>query len=402
MITRRDLLIGTAGLAGIAAAPACNRDAQWKKDFGGRRVRLGVVGGNFGSRFQFHLHPNCDVVAVSDLYAERRAKLQRVYGCDTGYDSLAEMLKQHDELDAVALFTPATDHVAHVKQCLARELHVLSAIPACHSIESAQDLAEHVQASGLTYMSAETTWYRPETIWMREQHAAGALGELFYSEVDYYHDKKDLDRLVADRSSRFYTPDGKDKSWRWGFPPMLYPTHALAFVTAVTGERVTAVSALGWGTDHPFLTDNAYGNPFWNETALMQTDEGHAVRCNIFWLVASGPAERASWHGANGSVHMAAQPLHNGKTINRYPLETERLSVPDYVMSDRLPKAMRVRTHHSDSHGFLSAEFIEAILEARAPAIGLRESLAINVPGLVAHASALAGGKQLPVPDLVG
>ena len=37
-----------------------------------RKVRIGVVGGGFGASFQWHLHPNCIVQAVSDLRTDRR------------------------------------------------------------------------------------------------------------------------------------------------------------------------------------------------------------------------------------------------------------------------------------------------------------------------------------------
>ena len=40
-----------------------------------------------------------------------------------------------------------------------------------------------------------------------------------------------------------------------------------------------------------------------------------------------------------------------------------------------------------------------ALVEDREPAIDLYESLAITVPGIVAHQSALKGGEQLAVPS---
>src|SRR5262245_32350703 len=57
-----------------------------------KKIRLGVVGGRFGARFQFHEHPDCTVAAVSDLRPERRKKLQEVYRCDQAYDSLEELV----------------------------------------------------------------------------------------------------------------------------------------------------------------------------------------------------------------------------------------------------------------------------------------------------------------------
>ena len=83
---------------------------------GGRRVRIGVVGGGFGTQFYWHEHPNRTVAAVTDLRADRRERLRQTYRCDTPYASLVEMLRGPDNLDAVAVFSGARDHFAHVSQ----------------------------------------------------------------------------------------------------------------------------------------------------------------------------------------------------------------------------------------------------------------------------------------------
>ena len=50
-----------------------------------RKVRIGVVGGGFGTAFQWHQHPNCVVTGVTDLRADRRETLRNVYKCDQVY-----------------------------------------------------------------------------------------------------------------------------------------------------------------------------------------------------------------------------------------------------------------------------------------------------------------------------
>jgi predicted dehydrogenase len=78
-----------------------------------RKVRIGVVGGGFGTAFQWHQHPNCVVTGVTDLRADRREALRNVYKCDLVYDSMEIMLKQAGNIDAVAIFTEAPNHVPH-------------------------------------------------------------------------------------------------------------------------------------------------------------------------------------------------------------------------------------------------------------------------------------------------
>ena len=251
-ITRRQFLEFTGGLS-VGALLASSGTAFSANHIGGRKIRMGVVGGGFGASFQWHEHPNCVVTGVTDLRPERRQKLRKIYQCDAVYDSLEAMVKEAKDIDAVAVFSGALDHVKHTKVCMNRGWHVVSAVPACNTLEEAQELKEISKRTGLSYMMAETSYYRPECILMRELFRKGAMGKLFYTECEYYHDRGDLKQLGADKTSRFYDPDGS-YSWRWGFPPMHYPTHSLGYITGVTGERITRVSCLGWGTgDHPIL-----------------------------------------------------------------------------------------------------------------------------------------------------
>jgi predicted dehydrogenase len=406
-VTRRNFLELSGGLT--AGAILSSAGAAFSADkAAGRRIRIGVVGGGFGSTFHWHEHPGCVVAGVTDLRPDRRDKLRKVYQCDKAYDSLETMIKEAKDIDAVAVFSGALDHVKHAKLCLERGWHVISAVPACHTLEEARELKDAVKRTGLSYMMAETSYYRPECILMREMVRKGAMGNLFYTECEYYHDRGDLKRLGADPRSRFRDEDG-GYSWRWGFPPMLYPTHSLGYITGVTGETIKSVSCLGWGTgDHPYLTENAYDNPHWNQAAMMQTDRGNMVRCNVFWLCAAH-GERAQWFGDKATFYMHKGGVHEsllkfrtrGDTASRYDLPTQEggdVEIPEYWQSEMLPPAMRHKSGHGNSHTFISAEFVNALLEGRKPAVDVDAALAMTVPGIVAHQSALKDGEQLKVP----
>ena len=402
MESRREFLghrlLDAAALSAAASLPA-GLAAQTGK---AGQVRIGVVGGGFGSQFYWHEHPNCTVAAVTDLRADRRDRLGTTYQCDAVYNSLEEMLRRAEALDAVAVFSGAPDHFRHVSMCMERGLHVISAVPAVMTLEEAERLRDLKERTGLRYMMAETSYYRQPTIYARNLHAEGGFGEIFYSELEYYHDRGDLDALLMNKSSRFYEPDGS-RSWRWGLPPMHYPTHCLGHLVGVTRERIDRVSCLGWGGEHSWLQDNRYENPFWNQSALMRTDRGHMVRCNIFWLV-GGHGERARWFGERGSLHMSVGGLHDDAWLPRSTALDRRegietLDIPDYWKSEMLPAAMRHGSGHDGSHVFLAAEFVNALIDDREAAIDVYESLAMTVPGIVAHESSLKQGEQLAVPS---
>jgi predicted dehydrogenase len=125
------------------------------------KVRIGIVGGGFGVSFQWHLHPNCEVTAVCDIQPERLETLAKTYRCPNHYRTFREMLK-HPELHAVGVFTPAPLHAWMAVEAMKAGKHAISAVPAAMSEEELQWILETVSKTGLRYMMAETSFYRPE------------------------------------------------------------------------------------------------------------------------------------------------------------------------------------------------------------------------------------------------
>lgn len=118
---------------------------------------------------------------MADLRADRRERLRQTYRCDTAYNSLDEMLRGPDNLDAVGVFSGAPDHFAHVSLCMRHGLRVICAVPAVMTLEQAQRLRELEESTGLRYMMAETSYARQPCIYARNLHAVEGFGELHYS-----------------------------------------------------------------------------------------------------------------------------------------------------------------------------------------------------------------------------
>ena len=153
------------------------------------------------------------------------------------------------------------------------------------SLDECEELLDTVKKTGLTYMMAETSYYHQSIISARQvprRRASSARSST----------PRPSTTTRGWRS--LYVRETAQRTWRYGFPPMHYPTHCTAFLVGVTGERLTEVSCIGWGDDDPILKDNAYKNPFWNETALFKTDKGHAFRVAVYWNGAVGGCERGA------------------------------------------------------------------------------------------------------------
>lgn len=359
-----------------------------------KKIRIGVVGGGFGCSFQWHKHPDCVIEAVSDLRQDRLKRLVDTFQCEKTYPSLEELVKDPN-IDAVAVFTDAPSHVPHVVECMKHGKHCISAVPAaCATMEQADELYETVKTHRLTYMMAETSYYQQFTISARKFYQEGRFGNLYYCQSEYQHDG--LDHLFFHNGER---------TWRYGYAPMHYPTHCTAHLVGVTGERLTEVVCHGWGDDDPVLKDNAYGNPFWNQSAMFKTDRGNAFRVNIWWKGAHRGCERAEWIGDQMSFY-APHPNGVGPVIVRRgnQIETddagfernlpnfEEYEQVEWWNTELLPEPLRHDSGHEGSHSFITHEFIDALTHDRQPTVDVIEALAYTVPGIVAHQSSLEGG----------
>lgn len=385
VIYRREFLgklgqvsLGTLAAGGLVEQAANAKEKQATKPWepvSERKVRVGIVGYGvckFGAAFGFQDHPNVEVVAVSDLIPERREGLMKACRCTKSYESL-ELLVKDPKIEAVFVTTDAPSHPRHCIEVLKHGKHVMSAVPAAFgSIEEAEQLLETVKKTGLKYMMAETSYFRADCYGMRQIYKAGGFGRLIYCEGEYYHyHVKPLDSF---------------KGWRIGLPPLWYPTHSTAYYIGVTGKRFTSVSCAGFNVGLPENKPggNKYNNPFSDEIALFQTSEGGTARMLMCKGIYDLIVERGRVFGEQG--WMDGTEYHGA--VKELP-DINRPSLPPGVAEGG----------HGGSHGHLTNEFITSILENREPKVNIYEALAMTIPGIVAHQSALKDGETLKVPQ---
>ena len=342
-----------------------------------RKIRIGIAGYGvcrMGSSFGFQDHPNVEIAAVCDVSAERCAELAIACKCQRTYSSLEEMVKDQS-LEAIFLGTDAPNHAQHAILCLNHGKHVACTVPAVFgSLEDADRLYETVKKTGLEYMMFETSAYHAACYAMRVAYESGALGKIIYAEGQYYH--------------YFPTPLASYGKWRTGIPPMWYPTHSTAYYVAVTGQSFTKVSCQGFRGQIPHFQPeaNCYKNPFDSEVALFQTSEGGSARMSVCWGMRGSAGETGLVHGELGRM--------NGTSFSP---EEDRPKLPD-LSKPPLPPGMDAGGHDG-SHGYLTNEFVTALLENRTPLINIALSLNMTVPGIIAHQSALKDGELLTVPQ---
>ncbi|MGN6672744.1 MAG: Gfo/Idh/MocA family protein [Thermomicrobiales bacterium] len=392
-------------------------------------LRIGVCGaGAFASSFipLFQAHPLVDDVCIAEVLPARRQEQAAKFGVARTFASLEELCQS--DVDAIALLTQRWLHGPQAVQALRAGKHVYSAVPAAITLDELAALVETVQATGLTYMLGETSYYYPATIYCRERFARGDFGRFVYGEGEYLHD------MAHGFYEAYQHSGGADWKRTASFPPMLYPSHSVSMILSVTGARLTDVACFGFVDDHDdgvFRADvSMWGNTFSNETALFRTSYGGMCRINEFRRIGIKDAKpnvsvRMSLYGTEGSFEQQTdgrvwtnrqgetEDVHELLTCTRVPVSAvEGADIPAALHGDfftgvspvhpvaRLPQEfIGLRNGHEGSHQFLVDDFVTACAHGTLPPNHVWAAARYCAPGIVAHESARRGGELLPVPD---
>src|SRR5262245_21059506 len=145
-------------------------------------IGIGVVGyGYWGPNLvrNFVEIPDCQVVGVSDLRAERLALVQKRYPAVETMGSYSDLIAHH-RVDAVAIATPVSTHFELGMQALRAGKHVLIEKPLAASSEQAIQLIEEAARRRLVLMVDHTFVYTSAVRKIQELVASNSLGKIYY------------------------------------------------------------------------------------------------------------------------------------------------------------------------------------------------------------------------------
>jgi predicted dehydrogenase len=184
------------------------------------KVQLGVAvvgAGYWGPNLirNFRASADWDLVAVVDLDV---ARAEAVVGARSGVvvtQDLDEVLARED-VDAIAIATPARTHRQIALAAMAAGKHVLVEKPLADSVAAGQAMVEAAASANLVLMTDHTFCYTAVVQKIRELVADGALGDLLFvdsvrinlglvqPDVDVFWDLAPHDLSILD----FILPDG--------------------------------------------------------------------------------------------------------------------------------------------------------------------------------------------------
>lgn len=307
------------------------------------KLRVAVIGaGYWGPNLarNFRTSPDWDLVAVCDLDEARARKVVGPRSTVEVVTSVTELLAR-DDVDAVAIATPARTHAPIALAALEAGKHVVVEKPVADSGQAARAMVARAAELDRVLMVDHTFCYTAPVLKMRELIAEGALGDIHFvdsvrinlglvqPDVDVFWDLAPHDLSILD----FILPGG------------LVPTGVSAQGADPIGAGQSCVGYLTLP-----LPDGAIAHVHVNwlsPTKIRQMVIGGSRR-TIVWDDLS-PQQRLTVYDRGVEL---GQPLPDKATTN---------------ISYRLGDAWAPALPEKEALGVMVAEFAAAIREGRAP-----------------------------------
>jgi predicted dehydrogenase len=358
-------------------------------------IRFGVIGLRRGRSF-IRVCRAVGGATVKALHDVDAARVERAAG-EIGARPFTELTPFLEaDIDAVVVASPVPFHAAQAIAALAAGKHVLSEVTACQSLAEADALVRTARASEAVYMLAENYRYLDEVELLQRLHANGRFGQLYYGEGEYLHDCRDL----------WYDADG-GLTWRGRGLLGVYCTHSLGPLLYVTGDRVDTVSALAvpGGMFDPRVTHPTM------HLMQMVTTRGLTLRIRVdhvsprphqmaYYALQGTSGAAESWRGGGDRSKALFADEHEPSTVSGgaewHPLADQAAR----YLPDRLAAPPEATVGgHGTSEYWLLREFLAAVRGERESPIDVHRALDYTLPGVLAAASAAAGGAPQRVPD---
>lgn len=346
-------------------------------------IRLGLIGCGFRGTGLMKMARSINGLipaAVCDENAETLEKAKETFPGLEYFGNPEEMISS-GRVDAVLIETPPAAHSRQAIAALQSNVHVLSDVPAIHSLDETGPLWEAAQKSRAIYMFGATANYFGFVETCRDLLAKGLLGKPFYLEADYVHDIREFAKATA---------------WRIGYEPIRYCTHSLGPLLSWLGKRLDTVVCFDSGGH----VDPAFANAHDAMVAIYQTDSGEIVKL-LTSFTNSNPhgLHRYLCHGTRGAFECKWPLTGDEPKILFSTQEIYGLDKPvEITVASQRPELGSLE--NASGHGSLDyamfTDFVKAVGGGPC-SLGLKEGLEMTLPGIFALESAKAGGRVVRI-----
>jgi predicted dehydrogenase len=364
-----------------------------------KKINVAIAGLGFGAEFIpiYQNHPNANMYAICQRSEDKLNAIGDAFNVEKRYTDYYEMIEDPD-IDVVHINTPIHEHAPMSVAALKAGKHVACTVPMATSVDECWEIIEAAKASGKKYMMMETVIYSREYLYVKELRDTGQLGKIQFLRAAHQQDMM-----------------GWPGYWE-GLPPMHYATHVVSPCLALASEMAEYVSCFGSGRIQEELIPK-YGSPFAIESChikIRNTDLAAEVTRSLFNTVRQY-TESFDCYGSKMSFEWqliaTEEPiLHTGgEDACHVPVPDYAHLLPEgiqkfttkgvYDMQENVHLSFLQGSGHGGSHPHLAHEFLMAIVEDREPFPNVFQSANWTSVGILAHESALQGGKIIELPE---
>ena len=178
-------------------------------------------------------NPKVDIVSVSSRRRQSAQRLADKFGLRCTVTDDFDQVLRDPRVDIVNISGPSDVHAEQGIAAARAGKHLMMEKPMCHSLEENRALRDAVARAGVKSVVSFVLRYHPLFRNLKNLLAQGAIGELFYLEVDYWH-----------KLGEWWT------GWRWartkqggGSAMLLGGCHAVDALRFFAAREVVEVSA---------------------------------------------------------------------------------------------------------------------------------------------------------------
>ncbi len=362
-------------------------------------IRVAVVGLGFGAEFIpiYQQYSQAECVAVSRRDKDKLNAAADSFGISKRYTSYEELLKDKD-IDAVHINSDLKSHGWMAIEALKAGKHVASTVTMSMDAKECEQIVRLEEQTGKVYMMMETAVYTREYLYVKGMHQRGELGRIQF--------------MRGSHQQNMSLP-GWPEYW-YGLPPMYYPTHAIGPLSDLLGKPVVNVRCLGSGRIQEDYV-RRYGSPFAAESAQLQfkdSDVAGEVTRTLFDTIRQyresfdvyGTEKSFEWEQCVGDKPVVYSGFEDATRVKipdtdgMLPKDIGHFSLEHQIVDDQHVSFIQ-GSGHGGSHPHMVHEFISAIRENRKAHVSARVAANWTVAGLLAHESAMQGGKPFDMPE---
>ncbi|MBU4200045.1 MAG: Gfo/Idh/MocA family oxidoreductase [Verrucomicrobia bacterium] len=353
-----------------------------------KKLRVGLAGCSRGQGIVgvFAAHPKVEVTALCDLNEKIMAETGKALSLpDSALHTTCDRFLDAP-VDAVIIATPIKCHADHTVQALEAGKHVLCEQTMAYTVKDCRRVVNAVKKSHRTYMMAENYSYFHYIREWQKLVEAGKLGKIFYAEGEYLHEIINL--LVNAKTGKYY--------WRHERPPIWYCAHTLGPLLMLMKDRIVKACGLTTGFNKmPKFKKHLGFLDF--EIGLFKTQNGSVIKILRSQVVSRPHLVWYSIFGTKGHLENG-RLSEEGLTFIEKEMDKHHLqTIPTPIVDPNAPEEAK-KGGHGTSEYYMIRDFLNAVESGTRPPIDAVKAADMTIPGLVAHESAMRGGKWMDVP----